>query len=151
MTASDFILSQFSIAGRTSQKAFLRRWLKLCYGSSVLLVVCVFLISQGFQLAGYVAAALILLTIIANYSMIIRRFHDRNRSGWWLVACLGLNIGSSFLGKLEHTHQNLFLIFALVLLVANLWLLIELFFRRGSLGTNRFGEDPANLSMALGQ
>ncbi len=139
----DLILSQFSIAGRTSHKTFLRRWFKLCCICLFLLVAGVFLASQGIRFAGYAAAALILMTLVANSSMVIRRFHDRNLSGWWLVASFAINICSYFAEKLERTQPAIFIAIALALFIANLWLVIELFFRRGTAGPNRYGEDPS--------
>ncbi|MCG7393033.1 DUF805 domain-containing protein [Microvirga sp. ACRRW] len=139
----DFILSQFSIAGRTSRKDFLRRWLQISYIGLFLMVAGIFLASQGFRFAGYATAGLILIIVIANYAMVIRRYHDRNRSGWWLIASFGINLGGYFAEQLERTHPTVFLLLALALLIANLWFLIELFFRRGTIGPNRFGEDPS--------
>ncbi|MGO4524912.1 DUF805 domain-containing protein [Microvirga sp. 2MCAF35] len=139
----DFIVSQFSITGRTSRKDFLRRSLKLCYISIFLIVAGIFLTSQGFRFAGYAAVSLILIAHIANYAMVIRRFHDRSRSGWWLIASFGVNICSYFAEKLERTHPVAFICIMLALAIVNLWLLIELYFRRGTAGPNRFGEDPS--------
>jgi uncharacterized membrane protein YhaH (DUF805 family) len=47
----------------------------------------------------------------------IKRFHDRDKSGWWLLI-------------------------SLVPLIGPLWLLVELGFLQGSEGANRFGPDP---------
>lgn len=138
----DQVLSQFSLRGRTSRGTFLKRWLRLSCLSVLLLTAGVFLASQGIRFAGYAAAALILLLLIANYSMVVRRFHDRDRSGWWLVALFAIDVGSYFVDSLERSHPDLFIFSLLALLILNIWLLIELFFRRGTPGTNRFGEDP---------
>lgn len=47
----------------------------------------------------------------------VKRCHDRDKSGWWLL-------------------------FGLVPLIGSIVLLIELGFRRGTPGPNRFGPDP---------
>ena len=47
----------------------------------------------------------------------IKRFHDRNKSGWWVLI-------------------------ALIPLVGALWIVIECGFLRGTVGDNRYGPDP---------
>jgi len=107
------------------------------------MVVGVFLASQGIKFAGYVALALEAALIIFNLAMHVRRFHDRNRSGWWLIVLLGTDTGIYLVEKLERTYPDAFIFIGLALLTVNLWFLIELFFRRGTPGINRFGDDPA--------
>ena len=51
----------------------------------------------------------------------IKRWHDRDKSGWWAL----LN---------------------LVPLIGTLWILIECGFLRGTYGANRFGPDPLGSS-----
>ena len=47
----------------------------------------------------------------------IKRWHDRNKSGWWVL-------------------------FALVPIVGSIWVLVETGFPRGTTGSNNFGADP---------
>lgn len=49
----------------------------------------------------------------------IQRLHDRNRSGWWLVT----------------------LFIPLIGIFYAIWLIIEIWFLRGSIGPNRYGPD----------
>ena len=51
----------------------------------------------------------------------IKRCHDRNRSGW-------------------------FLLISLIPVIGSVWLMIELYFLRGTVGANRFGADPLEMS-----
>lgn len=60
---------------------------------------------------------LILLTIWPSLAIYAKRWHDRDKSGWWTL------IG-------------------LVPIIGGLWMLIELGFLRGTDGPNRFGPDP---------
>ncbi|MFO6465800.1 DUF805 domain-containing protein [Jannaschia sp. KMU-145] len=73
-------------------------------------------------LFGFVFA---LAIIVPSIAVAIRRLHDRDRSGWWMLLCLVPLIG------------GLILIFAF-------WI------RRGTEGPNRFGPDPLAPG-ALGQ
>ena len=143
---TDLILAQFSVTGRTSRQAFLKLWLRLCYLSALNMIVGVFLASQGVKLAGYVAIGLEAVLITFNFATMVKRFHDRNRSGWWLGALFLIVVGSYFAKPLQKNWPGAFIFLMLALLIANLWLLIELFFRRGTKGANRFGEDPSEAS-----
>jgi uncharacterized membrane protein YhaH (DUF805 family) len=57
-----------------------------------------------------------LIILWPGIAILIKRSHDRDRSGWFI------------------------LLFLVPLL--NLWPLIELLFLRGTIGSNRFGPDP---------
>jgi len=64
--------------------------------------------------------SLLLLTIITIWPSICiygKRFHDRNKSAWWIMI-------------------------AFVPIIGALWLLIECGFLRGTEGSNDFGQDP---------
>jgi uncharacterized membrane protein YhaH (DUF805 family) len=61
-----------------------------------------------------IAALLFLYPSLAIYT---KRWHDRNKSGWWTLILL-------------------------VPLVGFVWVLVECGFLRGTEGTNRFGPDP---------
>ena len=97
------------------------------------------------SLNAMLAAALIayIPLIISGIAVGIRRLHDRNKSGWWLlvfyVAPLLLNLVSGYaLDEAGMAHQAaLFLSFAI-----NIWALIELGAMRGTIGPNQYGNDP---------
>lgn len=58
-----------------------------------------------------------LLLLWPNLMLAIKRCHDRDHPGWWLLI-------------------------ALIPLIGPLWLFVELGFLRGTAGPNRFGPDP---------
>ena len=60
---------------------------------------------------------LILLTLWPSLAIYAKRWHDRDKSGWWSLIML-------------------------VPLIGALWMIIELGFLRGTEGPNRFGPDP---------
>ena len=66
--------------------------------------------------AGYLTGLFLLATIIPYIAVAVRRLHDRDRTGWWLLIGFVPLIG------------------AITLLV--------FFVRRGTVGPNRFGPDP---------
>jgi uncharacterized membrane protein YhaH (DUF805 family) len=59
----------------------------------------------------------ILLTLWPSLAVYTKRWHDRNKSGWWSLILFVPIIGS-------------------------IWMLVELGFLRGTDGTNTFGPDP---------
>lgn len=59
----------------------------------------------------------ILLTLWPSLAVYTKRWHDRNKSGWWSLILF-------------------------VPLIGSIWMLVELGFLRGTEGANRFGADP---------
>ena len=60
---------------------------------------------------------LVAVTIFLTIAVSVKRCHDRNRSGWFLLVYL-------------------------VPVIGQLWVWVELGFLRGTAGANRFGPDP---------
>jgi uncharacterized membrane protein YhaH (DUF805 family) len=74
-------------------------------------------------------------------AMSIKRLHDRNKSGWWMVLFF---IAPSLLGKLADRldDQTAVFIVSAVGFGLSLWCFVEIFCLKGSKGPNRFGSDP---------
>jgi uncharacterized membrane protein YhaH (DUF805 family) len=66
---------------------------------------------------GIVGLILFIPLIWVSLAAAVKRWHDRNKSGWWVLI-------------------------ALVPVVGGLWYLIECGFLPGTAGPNRFGADP---------
>ena len=74
----------------------------------------------------------------------VKRLHDRNRSGWWIVAffavpCLYGRFGDRVGDGLGECPAMLF---GLAALVFSVWGFVEMYCRKGTKGDNRFGADP---------
>ena len=84
----------------------------------MVLIVAFFVVQQGLEaIAGETGALIAYLPLLAfGFVLCARRLHDRERSAWALLA-----LAIPVLGPL--------------------WIFIE-FLRRGTMGDNRFGEDP---------
>jgi uncharacterized membrane protein YhaH (DUF805 family) len=71
----------------------------------------------------------------------VKRLHDRNKSGWWIVPFF---IAPSLLSKagdwLGDSYLADFLMFVMIAL--SLWGFVEMLCLRGTRGPNRFGPDP---------
>ena len=71
----------------------------------------------------------------------IKRLHDRDSSGWWIVPFFFVpGLYSQFSDLLP--NSSWILPFSLTVLVLWLWGLVEMFCRPGTSGHNRFGPDP---------
>lgn len=74
--------------------------------------------AMSFSPIGWLIMAVVYVAVIwVGLALQIKRWHDRDKSGWW---CL---IG-------------------LVPIIGGIWVLVECGFLRGTEGPNRFGEDP---------
>lgn len=76
--------------------------------------------------------------VISSVALAIKRLHDRNKSGWWLLVFYLLpgvidNIGM---------YTAVQLVFHLASLALSIWALVELGFLRGTSGSNKYGPDP---------
>jgi uncharacterized membrane protein YhaH (DUF805 family) len=71
----------------------------------------------------------------------IKRLHDRDRSGWWIIA---LCIAPGLLDKIGNGLDDwgVFDLFPLIASLLTLWAVVELGFLKGTTGPNRFGRDP---------
>ena len=68
----------------------------------------------------------------------VQRFHDRNKSGVW---CLGFGLISAFLSALDK-DKNSGAAGGFISLVLLAWYFIEIGALRGTVGPNRYGNDP---------
>jgi uncharacterized membrane protein YhaH (DUF805 family) len=82
-----------------------------------------------------------------EFAVALKRAHDRNMPLWFLIAFFGAGAVLDLLTVLEMTGTEdepsvLSLAIALPFTVLGLALLIELGFRRGTVGPNQYGPDP---------
>lgn len=71
-------------------------------------------------MSGINAVIVVIVSVIAfwiSLAVAVRRFHDRNKSGWWVLIVL-------------------------VPVIGGLWYLIECGFLKGTTGPNNYGPDP---------
>jgi len=101
--------------GRIPRRIF---WLAVfAYLVPLLLASAFFLISE---VLGYVAVGIVYIGVLwSSIILNIKRWHDRDKSGWW---CL----------------------IAFIPIVGSFWLLIECGFLRGTVGPNTYGGDPTD-------
>ena len=117
----DFKKFYFSPEGRANRKQW---WLWLVLPLMVISILLVFVdMTTGNYNPeagiGLFSGIFALLSLIPAIIVHIKRFHDRDKSGWWVL------IG-------------------LIPIIGAIWLLIELGFLKGTPGPNRFGSPVAD-------
>lgn len=71
----------------------------------------------------------------------IKRLHDRDKSGWWMVPFfVAPGLYGQFADRLGDTIVATLIGAAAV--VFSIWGIVEMYFRKGTNGPNRFGSDP---------
>jgi uncharacterized membrane protein YhaH (DUF805 family) len=142
----------FSFRGRINRAKFWQAML-------VFFLADVVLALSGWALGGYSAVKIVgavvnLALFIAGIAVCIKRLHDRDRSGWWLalfyfgpaiLLLLGGSVFWAFSGRIDDAWEWALLLLKLCLLggfALGIWGVVEIGFRRGTSGYNRFGADP---------
>ena len=104
----------FSFEGRVGRQDFWIRYV-LPYLGMLFVVVLIAGIDEN---VGQTVSLIFSLAIMwPSLAVIAKRWHDRNKSGWWILI-------------------------ALIPIVGWIWALVENGFLRGTVGPNRFGPDP---------
>jgi uncharacterized membrane protein YhaH (DUF805 family) len=124
----------FSFSGRLNRARF---WL-IGIASEIVLIVVVGILTVvgggsmdmavdgsmptigGGIVGGIVAFVTVVAVFWINLAVGVKRFHDRGKTGWWVLI-------------------------SLVPVIGGLWFLIECGFLRGTIGPNAYGPDPVGL------
>jgi uncharacterized membrane protein YhaH (DUF805 family) len=110
-----------SAQGRVNRKQF---WLRLVLPCFVISIILLFIdmalgtydVQNGVGLLSGIFSVLVIIPAILVY---IKRWHDRDKSGWWMLILL-------------------------IPIVGAIWFLVELGFLPGTPGPNRFGPPPSD-------
>jgi len=133
---TDFATLLFSFQGRINRAKY---WIAVAVYASLL--IALFGLGFFFQFSAWFVVAALLLILAMGISGIaigIKRLHDRDKTGWWLLVFyllppifdgLSRSIGFS-------------LVFTLASAAVSLWMMVELGFLRGTSGPNQYGRDP---------
>jgi len=134
-----YLLSSFE--GRISRKTF---WI----GIAVLIVaeLAAYLIAEALQ-GDRLSAIVDLAFIYPEFAVAVKRAHDRDLPIWILVVFFGGEAVLDLLTVLELSGSGeqpsvVSLFIAVPFMVLLVALLIELGFRRGTIGPNQYGPDP---------
>jgi uncharacterized membrane protein YhaH (DUF805 family) len=137
----------FSFSGRLNRKPY---WLTtLCLILIFLVVIAlVFVIGGAGLLSGDLSglgAAFIILALAyipllwIGLALGVKRLHDRNKSGWWLLLFWVL---PAILQGVGEQIDGIGIVLTLAGLGISIWGLVEIGFLRGTVGPNQYGPDP---------
>ncbi|WP_020173939.1 DUF805 domain-containing protein [Methyloferula stellata] len=134
----DLIPILFSITGRLDRGRFWR---------AVLVSICawilIFLVAAGIAFIFGAQRAVLnagILPLLVSTPIGIRRLHDRDKSGRWLVVFYGLPLLFGYIA--DTTDIGVEFLLSLASTAIAIWGFIELGCLRGTEGPNRFGPDP---------
>ncbi len=143
--------------GRISRKSF---WVAMLAGLAVALAfVLLVVLPISFasdRFARLLSSAFALLLIYPLAAIVVKRLHDRNKSGMpWALIFLAPAVASSLMHGTGIGHAERILAGRTVLvptaggylvgflgLVAAIWMAVELGLMSGTVGPNRYGPDP---------
>lgn len=149
-----FLKLCFSFKGRLNRKAFFFSSLKLIGLAIVYLFAMILMLTLSkifpiyLQIPVFLLAAICVLALIAvNVGAInlqIRRMHDLNFSGWWLLVVTLVSTPGILAvdPRIEIFPEPLKTISIAIYIVTFLGFMISLLFIKGSKGENKYGKDP---------
>ncbi|ELH0895290.1 DUF805 domain-containing protein [Vibrio fluvialis] len=133
----------FSFQGRIGRQTY---WIwNVCYYLAIVSVIV--LLNRWLPgLAPYVLPLFMLLILVPDLAVTAKRWHDRDKSSWWLLLNVPLVIGRMTVpmgeANMTTTPNLLDTGISLAALLCGSWILIECGFLAGSDGDNRFGKAP---------
>ena len=140
----DKLLPYLSFKGRANRQ---RYWLTSLALAGLLLAVM--LIGIIPIVGALVVLAGIVLAVWAGLAVALRRLHDRNKSGWWLLIMYGPVMVLSALSEVASVSDpTAGTGFAALSLPFSIWMFVELGCLKGTTGANRFGPDPLQPELA---
>src|SRR5262249_42370310 len=88
------------------------------------------------------AAVVGIAVLVVAVAIGVKRLHDRDKSGWFLLLFWGMPLGVDQLTDYVENIPAAEWALHIIALALWIWGLIELGFLRGTTGPNRFGADP---------
>ncbi|WP_105902848.1 DUF805 domain-containing protein [Vibrio gangliei] len=139
MTAKQWL---FSFQGRISRQRF---WMwNLFYYLVMLGVVGVAAQNMFASYTGVVIFIVSAALLWPDLAVTAKRWHDRNKSNWWLLMHIPLLIGRIMTptAGMEAAQPIWQTGMSVLALVCGIWMLVECGLLKGSQGDNRYGPEP---------
>jgi uncharacterized membrane protein YhaH (DUF805 family) len=142
----DFRELLFGFSGRINRAKY---WIAVAiyWAVSIALGLVAFLTLAGVEIVRsttmitpfFIFAAVVYIAVaVSGIAVGIKRLHDRNKTGWWLLVFYLVPGLISTVGTRMHGLAILNLVSTAILI----WMIVELGFLRGTPGPNRYGADP---------
>jgi len=131
----------FAFRGRLSRMAFWRTWLVVQIFGATAWALGIFAVVGLGRIGALILAPAITVYAVALSSCLVRRLHDRGRSGWWLIPFLGAPlVAQGVAGQLLQSRSPVTawsaLALTLVALGGNIWVFVEIGLRKAATGTH---------------
>jgi uncharacterized membrane protein YhaH (DUF805 family) len=131
----DFWSLLFSFPGRINRAKY---WIATTTYVSVIIALVGLGFFFRFDIIFFVIAALVFIALtVSGVAVGLKRLHDRDMSGWWLLVFYLLPVVLDGIGRQLGNTIILSLGSAM-----SVWALIVLGFLRGTPGANQYGPDP---------
>jgi uncharacterized membrane protein YhaH (DUF805 family) len=128
----------FGFSGRINRAKY---WIVVAINFAVLLVgagLAFFVFPVDYAWLPMLAAGL--LTLYVSVAAGIKRLHDRDKTGWWLLLYyVAPGVLEAFAGE---SFEGVSLLLHLVGYAITIWVLVDLGILRGTVGPNEYGPDP---------
>ena len=102
--------------------------------------------SPGLWIAGLMGLAIFVFSMWTTLAAAVKRLHDRNKSGWWILVFGVLPVA---LGAVSVLLRDAALVGILAACGVWLWGFIELGCLKGTAGPNAYGPDPLPAEASL--
>jgi uncharacterized membrane protein YhaH (DUF805 family) len=126
----------FGFSGRINRAKY---WLAVIVYIATTAIVLSIEFALSMSRAFLILALVVCIPVaISGVAVSIKRLHDRDKSGWWLLVFYGL---PGVLSGIAETMGPYF-IFELASAAVSIWAIVELGFLPGTFRANRYGPDP---------
>ena len=132
----DFWPLLFSFQGRINRAKY---WIATVTYISVTIALVGLGFFFRFNTIFFIIAAIVFIAMtVSGIAVGLKRLHDRDMSGWWLLVFYLLPALLDSIGR----GLGIPIIFSVAGAVISVWALVVLGFLRGTAGTNQYGPDP---------
>lgn len=136
MTCYLFVTKYFTFQGRSSRKEYILLTI-LCYSLDYVLGFCLNLFYTDNSLT--IALIVLAVTFLPEISVAIRRLHDFNTSGWWIIWTLAIPACLFF-----YFYDHPIFLEYVDFFIWGMWVLpFILALIKGTPDSNRYGKPPA--------
>ena len=135
----DLVNLLYTYEGRINRAKW---WLAVLVYVVAVLILGVIAMALGIGGAIVIYLAFYVAVAISGIMVGVKRLHDRNKSGWWMLFFYGVPFLAGMMQAVVGQDSALGLLLGVVSLVIAVWMFIELGCLRGSIGPNQYGPDP---------
>ena len=143
----NFFALLFSFRGRINRAKY---WLAVLIYVIYLGILASIAYWHELEGGAFVALAFLGLPVwVSGFAVGIKRLHDRDKSGWWiLLFYFGPQVLNGLASAASGNEEILSLLLSTAGFALTIWAFVELGFLRGTPGPNRFGPDPLAMATA---